>query len=282
MESYLQKLPEPSGALVVGHARPQPALLIELAEQASVQDRAWLDEVWPMVEKANAKMPGYGRIVRSLIMMADVENPFIRAGKGTIVRKLTEAAYADAIDHLYSKTAESAPIPRSVLLPTPFTRGATSHLIQTIMLDILHHTVDESSNLYSHGLDSLKTMEALEALRLSLSSHRESSELSWLTAETFYRHPSVLQLSQVVLDFLNEGKIPGGRDRIGELSKMYDEFAETLESSAAKGPAESRDSGISLILTGTTGSLGSRLLKEFAMDSKVASVYCFNRSVHAE
>ena len=282
MESYLQGLPKISGALVVGHARSQPALLIEPAEQASFQDNSWLDEMWPRVEKANAMMPSHGRIVRSLIMMANPEKPFIRAGKGTIVRKLTEAAYADAIDHVYSKTAELTSIPRSVLLPTAFTRDATTHLIQSIMLDILHEPVDVSSNLYSSGLDSLKTVEAVEALRLSLSSHRESSKLSWLTAETFYRNPSILQLSQVVLDFLNEGKVPEERDRNDDLSKMYNEFAKTLKSSAEIGLPEPRDGGISLVLTGTTGNLGSRLLRDFAMDSKVVSIYCFNRSIHAE
>ncbi|KAL8968464.1 MAG: hypothetical protein Q9183_002448 [Haloplaca sp. 2 TL-2023] len=282
MERYLQGLPNISGALVVGHARSQPALLIEPAEQSSIQDKAWLDEVWPMIEKANAMMPGHGRIVRSLMVMANAEKPFIRAGKGTIVRKLTEAAYTDAIDHMYSKTAESTSIPRSVLHPTAFTRDATTHLIQSILLDIVHGPVGISSNLYSNGLDSLKTMEAVEALRLSLSSHRESSKLSWLTAETFYRHPSILQLSQVVVDFLNEGKVPEERNRNDDLSKLYNNFAKTLESSAAIGIPEPRAGGITLILTGTTGNLGSRLLREFAMDSKVASIYCFNRSTHAE
>ena len=105
MEKTLQYHSDIAGALVTGQGRFQAALLVEL--KAECKDRRALEEeIWSMVETANQKLPGPGRITESMIMVAEAEKPFIRAGKGTVVRKLTEALYADEIRALYENTSK--------------------------------------------------------------------------------------------------------------------------------------------------------------------------------
>lgn len=75
METTLLGHPLISGAVVIGQDRFQPALLVERKEK--VLDRiAFLDELWLAVEKANALVPGQGRIIRSRILSGSKRKAF--------------------------------------------------------------------------------------------------------------------------------------------------------------------------------------------------------------
>ena len=209
MESQLQALPMISGALVTGQNRFQPALILGMNNANSKSDDELIDQVWPAVELARTNMPGHGRIVRSMILLAKIDKPLVRAGKGTVVRKLTENAYAEEIGDLYSRRPERISTKPSPLVATAFSSDTTDKLIRSILQSTLNAAeLKDSDNLYISGLDSLKTTEAVETLRSSLLPHRTPSEISWLSAETFYNNPTISQLSQLVLAFLNHGIIP--------------------------------------------------------------------------
>ena len=97
MESMLQAHPSIAGAIITGQGRFLPALLIKPKPDRNT-DPSLLGEIWPSIEIANLKAPGHGRILRSMIMMTKPNKPFARVGKGTVIRRLTEAAYANEID----------------------------------------------------------------------------------------------------------------------------------------------------------------------------------------
>ena len=283
MEKQLQGSPLISGALVTGQNRFQPALLLELKTTMDKNESDLIDQVWPAVESANSNMPGHGQIVRSMILLAKVDKPFIRAGKGTIVRKLTENAYADDIEELYSGRHQRLPIKASPLVATAFSSEAIDNLIRSILPSSLNAgKLKDSDNLYISGLDSLKTIESVEALRSSLLPHRALSKMSWLTVETFYNNPSIGQLSQLVLAFLNHGVVPQRRDRIAKMSETLESFAGSLALSQMLPTPHLKLQGLSIALTGTTGTLGTYLLEEFSRNPAISRIYCLNRSSMAE
>ena len=283
MEKQLQGSPLISGALVTGQNRFQPALLLELKTTKDKSESDLIDQVWPVVESANTNMPGHGQIVRSMILLAKADKPFIRAGKGTIVRKLTENAYADDIEELYSSRHQRLPIKASPLVATAFSSEAIDNLIRSILPSSLNAgKLKDSDNLYISGLDSLKTVESVEALRSSLLPHRAPSKMSWLTVETFYNNPSIGQLSQLVLAFLNHGVVPQRRDRIAKMSETLEDFANSLAHSQMPPASHLKLQGLSIALTGTTGTLGAYLLEEYSRNPKVSRIYCLNRSSMAE
>jgi len=115
MESQFQGLSTISGALVTGQTRFQPALLVEMSKSNDEAESEIIDQIWPAVELANCSMPGHGRVVRSMILLAKAGKPFVRAGKGTVVRRLTENAYADEIDALYCGKHQRYPAKSSSL-----------------------------------------------------------------------------------------------------------------------------------------------------------------------
>lgn len=94
------------GALVVGQGCPQAALLVELASKDPISPEVH-QNLWTAIEAVNATVPAYGYIVKSMIMFADPQRPFKRAGKGTIIRKLTEELYLKDIQALYTNIASS-------------------------------------------------------------------------------------------------------------------------------------------------------------------------------
>jgi hypothetical protein len=90
-----------AGALVVGQGHFQAALIIE--PKPGSDKTSLLETVWPVVQEANRLVPGQGRITRDMILLSSPEKPFVRAVKGTVIRKLTGKLYEEEIEQLYAK-----------------------------------------------------------------------------------------------------------------------------------------------------------------------------------
>lgn len=85
-------------ALVGGHQRKWPFLLLELADSATS-----LDDVWPHVDEINLRYTHSSvRLSRSLILVTEPSRPFVRVAKGSVARKQTFDLYAKDIDGLYA------------------------------------------------------------------------------------------------------------------------------------------------------------------------------------
>lgn len=54
----------------------------------------------PVVEEANQISPTFARIFKEMIIVTDASKPFIRAGKGTVIRKHSLSLYEREIDDL--------------------------------------------------------------------------------------------------------------------------------------------------------------------------------------
>lgn len=101
-----------------------------------------------------------------------LSQPFFRASKGTIIRKLTEVAFAKEIGDLYAGIYRTRPESNLVLLAIAFTSEAITNMLRSILLPIVHPQLGDEDNIYIYGLDPLKTLEALETLQSSLLQHR--------------------------------------------------------------------------------------------------------------
>lgn len=102
MELRVQSHPMVAGALIVGRGRPKAALLLEPKDWTIDPDEL-IKEVWSVIDEANREVKlGCALVEHDLVMIARPGTPFIRAGKGTVVRALTEKAYAVEIDKLFA------------------------------------------------------------------------------------------------------------------------------------------------------------------------------------
>ena len=204
MEIMVQGDPRVLGALVIGQGRFQAALLIEA--NSGVPDEATLkSSIWPLVEEGNFKLPSQGRISYSRILIADSNKPFQRAGKGTVIRKLTEKDFAFEIDDLYNANDQGT---QSIdpILETSFNYESVEHFVRALVAGMFPGVmIRDLDDTYVLGLDSLKNIEIANLLQASLRNQGVYGDLSWLSNNTIYANPSINQLTVILADFLNSG-----------------------------------------------------------------------------
>jgi len=290
MELIIQGHPLLAGALVAGQGRRQAALLVEPKSHIT-NEETLLNEIWPQVEQANTIAPAQGRIFRSKILVASPQKPFTRAGKGTIVRKLTEKTYASEIQALYSREADKAQISTSekpTLRPSFPLQSVSSFVREVVVLALPSAAaLSDFDDLFAHGLDSLKCAELCEGLKSGLHDISGSYDPSWITAQTIYEHPNIEKLGTVLHEFVNTGKLPERRSdrdqfhRAGELQAMVEKLTRSLPSRQLL-PNDSPTTHLNVVLTGSTGSLGTEILHRFVRDPQISKIFCLNRSSDAQ
>ena len=120
MEAVIESHPSVRSALLCGHGRPRPALLVEpVSDPTNEEEKAELMcEIWAAAERAMQQGPVSGKLDRDLVLLTAPEKPLVRAGgKGTIQRKRSLAMYQDEVDRLYidfaKKTLEASLYKRS-------------------------------------------------------------------------------------------------------------------------------------------------------------------------
>lgn len=283
-ELAMQGHPLLAGALVVGQGRVHASLLIEAKQPVQGDERTSLvDRIWPFVEEANNLVPGHRRISRSNIIIAD--RPFTRAGKGTIIRKLTERTFKPEIDALYARGTVISQSKMPVLGATYEPRAVLEFVRSSLAMSFpAAANISDNEDLFSFGFDSLNIAELVAMLKAGIEGHPASSDLSWITAATIYRHPTIQQLATVLNNFLNKKNIPDEQGPEARAKRMVG-FLKTYTLDLPK-QSENKASdsavGITVALTGSTGSLGSSILVSLLKSSHISRIFCLNRGVDAK
>ncbi|TVY87466.1 Non-canonical non-ribosomal peptide synthetase [Lachnellula willkommii] len=269
-----------SSALVLGNGRFQSAVLVEPAKPTHDQEyrRQLLDSIWTTVEQANETAEAHGRISKSLIMFTSPDKPMLRAGKGTVQRKMTLDAYGKEIEALYAASnVDVTPVAEHHTLDTKDIDSLSSSLT-TLIFRSTGILLEPENDFFEKGVDSLQTINISRQINQALQN-------SVTNAKMIYQQPSIRRLSYSILETLNaENKIqPKGLydvNRTDKMKQIFSSFASDLPISAR--PSSPTTDQLHVILTGSTGSLGTYLLVELLNTPKVARIYCLNRSPGAQ
>jgi aryl carrier-like protein len=232
-EKTVESHPLVYGALMVGQGKEQPALIIEPEKDVTLAAQDLIDAIWPLLQEANSRAPAHGRVSRSMILVSDAGKPFARAGKGTIVRKLSVAAFSKEVDKLYSDNEYAVnDVP---LLDPPYDQPAIQSFVKTAFKSYLpEDELGDESDFFVLGLDSLQTLEYISRLKAGLRAHPQGGKSSWLSAKTIYANPTIKALSQEFDDRLNlEDEISSGirehdAERISRMSAIVDEHTRAI------------------------------------------------------
>ena len=105
METIISRHADIRSAMVVGQARPKPALLLEAIDPSAVatadgKDRL-LDDLWPTVERANRRYEESFAISRHRVLFTTPGKPMVKTSKGSVQRIDTMAQYEDEIISFY-------------------------------------------------------------------------------------------------------------------------------------------------------------------------------------
>ena len=279
MEGVMTSHPAIKSALVGRQGEFQASLLIELhLPPTTPQEReALLNMVWPTVQRANQECPAHGRILRNFIIFTTAEKPMLRTDKQTVQRRLTMELYSKEFDELY---AMSAIVPVNAAIPLPLKphnletlQDSLAHLVRTnTFLEESHCTAE--ADLFQLGLDSLQVISLTKSINEFVAIHRP--DLCRITCKTIYAHPTIQKLERALTDLKHDVVQEDDEDCGKQMESLLERFASGMACNRKAGPLAI------VLLTGSTGSLGSYLLDGLVNDPGVKKIYCLNRGGQSE
>ncbi|KXG50671.1 Male sterility, NAD-binding [Penicillium griseofulvum] len=272
MEAIINSHPAVSACLIVGTGYTMTSLLVELAvpEPSSTEERdAILDSIMEKVHAANAVGSKQARLFREYIWFAKPGKPFVRTDKNTVKRRDTVIFYEKEIEQFYKSIEEDGNLATNIDVTSLATISKSIH---DLLVDALPEAkeIGLDVDLFSVGVDSLLTFSISNSLRSAVGKHNVSKEKKLAVTSRFvYSHPTINALAEALYDLVHN-KTRGAETAIDLQRKSVDRFR-------AKYTAGLRN-GHTVILTGSTGSLGSYLLESLHQQQSVKKIYCLNRA----
>ncbi|OTB19794.1 hypothetical protein K445DRAFT_52566 [Daldinia sp. EC12] len=288
-EINAQSHPDLKGALMVGNGRTHSGLIIEPKQSLGEADRQKLiRDLWPLIETSNSLIPGQGRIQQGMVVCALSDKPFARTAKGTVTRKLTERLYEAEVESLYSKPAAPVALPSISLKPIlkqVYERSTVVDFLRSVLAKSFVHasSIGEDEDFYSYGLDSLQTLEIAVNLKHGLQSQL-TEPITWISARTIYRNPTLADQSRMLTKFLNDGIVPEEDHKLASTQLLDDTVAYYTAGlpKRAKSPAYRAVRLSKVALIGSTGYLGPYLVSQLLKNSDISHIYCLNRGDDAK
>ncbi|AEO67434.1 e1d19424-68e3-4b8d-b354-183af06ce9e3 [Thermothielavioides terrestris] len=286
IEVRMMDHPGVKGALVVGSNRFQPALILEPAQHPGSEKevKEFIDSVWPLVVKANKETVAHGQIGRQMIGLSKPDMPFLRTSKGTIQRAATVRMYKDEIDKLYERAGEvaSSEAPKMDLR----SREALTQSIETLFEKWLHAPkLEPDTDFFTAGIDSMQVINASRLLRAGLEAAGVRVDASALATRVIYGHPTARRLAEYLFSVVNKDS----QDATTGEAEQEDHAMEAILQKYTRDMPPARedkpppaDEGQVIVITGTTGALGSYMLDLALSSPRVKKVICLNRSDDAE
>ncbi|KAJ0161032.1 Carboxylic acid reductase, partial [Colletotrichum tanaceti] len=289
IEEIVTGHPRVRGAVVAGAMRFQPLLVLEPAEPLTSQEDvdAFIDDVWPFVVKANKETVAHGQIGRDFIGVASPDKPFPRAGKGTIQRPLVLKLYKDEIDAWYER-AEDGADSLSVHVDVASQQTMIDSIQRLFQQTLGSRPLSADSDFFSAGIDSMQVINASRLLRKGLEAAGATITADAIATRVIYAHPTPRQLAAYLMDRINTTTANTANGDGGEnhdihameaqLSKYTRDLPENPVVAGTANKPPPADRGQTVLVTGTTGALGSYLLDFLESDPAVSRVVCLNRS----
>lgn len=278
MEGIIGIHPDVSSALVVGQGRFQSALLIEAKKPPVTLDEreTLLENMWPTIERANGDCPAHGKVARHLVLFTNPEKPMLRAGKGTIQRMSTVDLYKEEFDTLYAQ--QSGPKrPTGSLLRLNREESLIRTLQPIVEAEVQAGHFLSEDDLFALGLDSLKVTNLVRHINLSL--ERVGKNDLRILPRTIYSNPTVNQLAHTVMNMTN-GAPSLSHETVNTeegMRSMLEHYTKDLPLTGHTSLTPPPDAPKTVILTGSTGTIGCHLLTNVLANPAVAHLYCFTR-----
>ncbi|MCJ1308867.1 hypothetical protein MMC25_002522 [Agyrium rufum] len=292
MEQHLQSHPEVRSALIVGTGHFEAAALIELNRNTTlttIEKARMIEAIWPVMEQANSECPAHAKVSRSHVLFVDPTKPMARAGKGTVQRKATISLYLAEIDALYADAEfANAIIDLDSKLQFRFSGSGLEPLeafVHRVVEQITSWDVfDNGDDFFARGMDSLQIIQIVRYLKMTMVDSGAPGQN--LAPSTVYNNPSVTKLAMAISELClqyERSKESKEQIRMENMAIVLQRYAMAIEATPTKIASTRAKQDLQVvILTGSTGALGSYILEELLASSSISRIYCLNRSKHGK
>ena len=314
MESLLTTHSQVKGALVVGEARFQTALLVE--PESTNMDREEISSMrkslWPLIDQVNIDCPAHGRISKDLILFTSPSKPFRRSGKGTVQRRITAEDYERELNILYDFVSA-----RTAASPDVLNRHGAEDVSKWLQILLCRvgqwESLEQHQDFFAFGMDSLQAIAVIQEIKTILASLCSPSVVNMVTTRLIYENSTLNRLESAVHQFLpgssrstdKSADVCVKAEPLRELETLdkshtttgatsqslheYDRSSHTprrlfseltydipVVNRIAKVMASKQPAVV--LLTGSTGSLGPFILKSLLKNPMIGKVICLDRS----
>ncbi|KAI5917478.1 hypothetical protein F4810DRAFT_717670 [Camillea tinctor] len=229
---------------------------------------------------ANKGVPKIARIPKGLVLFTTQKKPFTRASKGTIqqIEELYAAGEEELLTGGLSPLESSKPHDLIPLLEAIFSQT----------LDDKNSNIDANENLLSRGIDSLGVSVVLARLKAFLQKHNIGNDnLHLIRNKLIYTELTINRMAKALSAVLSDSETTventsqTQQKALDQLLETYENQLITLEGGDVISIDQSTQLEEIIVLTGSTGSLGSYILSTLLTRSNVRKVFCLNRSPDA-
>lgn len=291
LESIISSNKAVKGALIVGEYRFLPSLLIEVRDgidaETEEDPQALLDTIWPTVEEVNKIAPRFSRVPKSLIYLTRKGEHFNRAGKRTIQRQFTVKKFSKVLDELYS-AAEEGLLTEGLTLDDPYDSNSVRAFARKLYAQALDDEgLKKSDDVFDLGMDSLQVTIAVQKIKATLRVRKVNVNWESINPQFIYSSPTSSDLADAINKLINSGN-SGPNGSADDISQRLTRIRQVLERHIAAIPTKldvdekPKADSSTVLLTGSTGSLGSYLLTTLLASPIVSKVICLNRSIESE
>ncbi|KAA1470119.1 acetyl-CoA synthetase-like protein [Dentipellis sp. KUC8613] len=255
---------------------------ILLPAQPPASPDAFIDAIWPTIERINGAVPKHAKLLREMLLVASPNKPFVLTDKNSVKTKDTLALYADEIEQAYAnlETDASSDVPIPQTFDAPSLRAFVKELISLV---VGRADVEDDANLFENGVDSLQAIRIRSALLGIV--RRTTTADAPVSPLVVYENPTITQLTAYLQSRATGGD---GQQSLEERCARIDALVEKYSTGfaehkvgvagAGKNTDEDEDSAEkAYVVTGTTGGLGSHVLTALLHRKGVKKVYCLNR-----
>lgn len=294
LEATVASDPKVTDAIAFGEGRDHLGLIVEAAPEVeldcsnTVQTESFRESIWPVVEKGNKEVDGHGAISKDMIIEASsVDRPLERTAKGSLARKEIYDSFTMKIEAVYSQTESANIEPLPDLQDTQelekYLREAISHILG-LTPETSPISIDE--DIFELGMNSLQATRLYNVLKSALQKTNVAEGDGYTFNKGFvYSHPTISCQSRALASLASDkGGMTNGTEQSRTktmkkaVEKHLDAIAEMNVEVACNGSQKPIElEGKIVVLTGSTGNLGSSLVYKMAQDSEVSLIYCLNR-----
>ncbi|KAG5729986.1 Linear gramicidin synthase subunit D [Termitomyces sp. T112] len=284
METIINRHPCVANCLIFGRGRFQAGLLVEPVEPFETSDLEYLADfrnlIWPSVEEANRLAPSHSRIFKEMILVATPSKPFQYTPKGTPRRHVILDSYEEEIDTIYQAIEESSQT--DIPIPTHFDEHTSLEFVRKAVENVLtSRLLSDDDDFFQNGCDSLQATwirnTILHALRQLTKISVESIPINFV-----YLNPSIRRLGAYLAQISNpltdnKSAFNDTGVTVSQMNELVDRYSVSFKQHQPS-PSHVVDPCHDIVLlTGSTGGLGSYILEALVRDINVVRIYALNR-----
>ncbi|WQF86924.1 Putative AMP-dependent synthetase/ligase domain, phosphopantetheine binding ACP domain, AMP-binding [Colletotrichum destructivum] len=283
LETMLSEAPAVKSAVAFGENQFNLGVIVEPREPllAPADEEAFREKIWPIVTAAGQKMDASARVPSpDAIIVVPGGKVVPRTDKGSIARKETYALFDMEIKAVYERLVQAATESVGPLDLDNLEENikALVHEHLRLQTPVSAWAVDDS--LFDLGVDSLQALQLRRVLIAAASKTEGLKDVDvakMIPSQFIYRNPSVREMAAAILQRSSGGgETDSSGDAVKEVNELVDQYSLGGASTEDEKQPSSADNAV-VLLTGSSGSLGSHCVADLARRPQVRRIICLIR-----